>query len=154
MKPKFMLIDDSIIDLYINEKNIEKLEIDSDVTSYSNGISALEFFKKLDDKNNKQNGTIPDIILLDINMPKMNGFQFSNAFKKLDIAKKKNIQIFMLSASNNSKFIADAKSGKYCHGFIEKPLNTAKLNSILKTIRPYLNEDDFKGNEVNQEVIR
>lgn len=139
-----MLIDDSIIDLFINEKNIEKLEVNATTKSFTSGISAIDYFKKLEEDNTEQDMFIPDFILLDVNMSKMNGFQFMHEFRKLSIAKEKNIKVYMLSASNNTKFIDNAKSGKFSNGYIEKPLTVGKLDEMLKNFEPSQNEYHFQ----------
>ncbi|WP_298494142.1 response regulator [uncultured Algibacter sp.] len=149
MKVNIMLIDNNVIDLFVSQKNIEKLEIDSSIKTFNNGFSAISFLEKINTENNQQSMFIPDFILLDINMPKMNGFQFLSAFKKLDISKERNIKIFMLSASNNIKFIENAKSERFCSGYIEKPINVKKLNNMFKSFKPFLKEFDYHDNDVN-----
>ena len=144
MKVNVMLIDDDIIDLFISQKNIEKLEIDSEIKTFGTGISAINYLKKLETEKTKQDAFIPDYILLDINMPKMNGFQFMNEFNKLSIVKERNIKVYMLSASNNTKFIDNAKSGRFSDGFMEKPLTVGKLDNMLENFKPFLNENELK----------
>lgn len=144
MKLNVMLIDDDIIDLFISQKNIEKLEIESEIKSFNNGFSAIEFLRTLEVEKLDQNMFIPDFILLDINMPKMNGFQFMNEFNQLSIVKERNIKVYMLSASNNTKFIDNAKSGRFSDGFIAKPLTVGKLNNMLENFNSSVNENDLK----------
>ncbi|MFV9549893.1 response regulator [Algibacter sp. PT7-4] len=153
MKVNFMLIDDDIIDLFINQKNIEKLEVNSKIKTFDNAISAIKYFEEFENQSNTENMFVPDYILLDINMARMNGFQFISAFKKLNIARKKHIKIYMLSASNNIKFIDNAKSRRYCNGYISKPLNVDKLNNMLENFQPYLNEYDFQDTDINLDVV-
>ena len=74
MKMNFMLVDDNKVDLYVNQKVIEKASPDSKIKSFSNAISAINYLK-------------PDCVFLDIEMPEMDGFQLlSNlSFRDFDL---------------------------------------------------------------------
>ena len=98
MKLNYMLIDDREIDLFINQKIIEKFSIESNFKTFTNAKLALEYLCSLDDQPGLESVFFPDIILLDINMPEMNGFQFLNAFSELNCEKLNTIKIYMLSS--------------------------------------------------------
>ncbi|WP_396602972.1 response regulator [Algibacter sp. R77976] len=144
MKVNFMLIDDDIIDLFINEKNIEKLELNSKIKSFTSGDSAIDYLKEIATSENLNDMFVPDFILLDINMPKMNGFQFMHEFRKLSDSIEKDIKVYMLSVSNNTKFIDNAKSGRFCNGFIQKPLTVEKLDAMIENFELSVNEYHFE----------
>ena len=131
MKINFMLIDDCEIDLFINQKNIEKLSINADIKTFTRAKFAIDYLSSLNDESKLESMIFPDIILLDINMPEMNGFQFLDNFKALDQNKFKKIKIYMLSSTTNLKDITDAESHDTCNGFINKPLTTERVGQIV-----------------------
>ncbi|ULC58056.1 response regulator [Flaviramulus sp. BrNp1-15] len=152
MEVKIMLIDDNKIDLFVHQRIIEKLEIDSKVMPFTSGISAIKYLNIVNDGIHNQSTFIPDIIFLDINMPEMNGFEFLKEYKNLRIIKDKPINIYMLSSSTNFQDIKRVESEKICNGFINKPLTKEGLNKIITTHKhPYLSQYDFLENDVDVE---
>lgn len=136
----FMLIDDNKIDLFINQKIIEKAKIHSIIKTFSSAVSAIDYLKSLKSLKNKTSSSIdnvPDIIFLDINMPEMDGFQFISEFNKLMIKKKQPIKIYMLSSSNYYDDVQKVKKEKTCNGYINKPLTRAVLEKILAEFKSH-----------------
>ncbi|NJB70365.1 CheY-like chemotaxis protein [Saonia flava] len=134
MKINFMLIDDSEIDLFVNQKNIEKLEIDSCIKSYTRAKMAVEYLGSLEDQLSLEPMFVPDIILLDINMPEMNGFEFLNKFSELANEKLERTKIYMLSSTTNLSDMRDADEHTTCNGFINKPITKVKLEKIVNEL--------------------
>ena len=87
MMKRILLVDDDKICNFIAESTLNRLGVAKEVHSALNGQEALDLF------NGYFQGdvAVPDIIFLDLNMPIMDGFQFIDAFKKLDFPKKENI---------------------------------------------------------------
>ncbi len=75
--PRIMLIDDSKIDLFLHEKMLKLSGIAQEIKSFLSGESALAY---LEEHCNSPE-LLPHIILLDIQMPEMNGFDFLNSFE-------------------------------------------------------------------------
>ena len=117
-----LLIDDNYIDNFVTRRVLENGNFADKVIvlqSAGEAINALE------------TGQIkPDIIFLDIRMPVMGGFEFLQAFDKLNIAGKKNIRIFMLSSSLDPTDIRKSVTNKYITDFIYKPLTQKTLDEI------------------------
>ncbi|MCE9539112.1 MAG: response regulator [Bacteroidetes bacterium] len=119
-----LLIDDNEIDNFVNRKILENSGV-SDIHTFECPSKALQYLEQTTD--------IPQLILLDINFPIMNGFEFIDEFRKLEIAKHQ-IDIFILSASANPADIKKAK--QKCSGFIEKFLTKEKLAAQLNSLVP------------------
>ena len=71
-----MLIDDNKIDLFINQRVIEKFNASAHTMVFSNPIHAITYLEVLNATSKYQERDFPHVIFLDINMPEMNGFQF------------------------------------------------------------------------------
>ena len=111
-----MLIDDNIHANYFNEIKLEQNNACDKITIFMNGKEALDYLV-----NNKE--TDVDLILLDINMPVMNGWQFLSNIERVWREIEKSIPIFILSSSVNTYDKQKSAEYKSVKGFINKPLN-------------------------------
>lgn len=119
---KVMLIDDSEIDNLVNKHIISKSEIADEIQIFSLAQEALDFFANSDENN------FPQLILLDINMPIMNGFVFLQEYSKLLGERSNKIDVFMLSSSVDPNDIRKSEDYSFVKGFISKPLSLEHLN--------------------------
>lgn len=149
MTLNFILVDDNKIDLFVNEKTIEKAHDNSKIKSFSNAVSAINYLKLLECNARCQSIFAPDIIFLDINMPLLNGFQFIREFNRLNIKKKERIKIYILSSSTNIEDVQNAKKQRSCIGFINKPLTQEVVEKIVLQNKPYLTIYDHEEHGVN-----
>ncbi|MDV7186832.1 response regulator [Lutibacter sp. TH_r2] len=122
---KILLIEDDMIEIMKFNRTISSLQLNHKIIEAKNGEEALDI---LNEKNR-----IPDIILLDLNMPKMNGIEFLNILKKDDVLKY--IPTIILTTSSNRKDMLECyKIG--IAGYIIKPL---KFENYVKNIERLLN---------------
>jgi len=129
-KLSFMIIDDSELDCFIARKFIELTDRSLPVITYQNPKLAIEQIRKDADKRD-----MPlTIILLDLRMPIMNGFQFVDMFEKLppDITKK--YRIYILSSSRNTNDIQKILNYRSVSDMIEKPLTRERLTALFEEI--------------------
>ena len=91
-KPIFLLIEDNLIDQIVIRQLIKK-SLDIEVNITNNGREGLLWL------HNHENLNQSIIILLDVQMPIMNGFDFLEEFDKLNENFKKEIQIYVLSST-------------------------------------------------------
>ncbi|HLP10912.1 MAG TPA: response regulator [Flavobacteriales bacterium] len=100
-----LLIDDSELDNFINEKMIEANFYAKKIYVSTNGKSALEFINNLLVSGGANNGTYPEVMFVDLNMPLMDGFEFIAHFKKIKDPKLLSCKIVILtsSVSNSDK---------------------------------------------------
>ena len=127
-----LLIDDDSINNFINERLIKKLNVANEIKVALNGEDGLEYIQK--NCSDDRSDSCPELILLDINMPVMNGFDFIRAFEHLNIKNKSKVKIIILTTSRNNKDVEILKSlGNF--EFINKPLTEEKLfNCLAKVI--------------------
>jgi CheY-like chemotaxis protein len=121
-----LLIDDDKITNFINTYLLKNLKISEELIVMSNGSEGLEFLR---DRSSRKK-MCPEIILLDINMPITDGFDFAKAFKELSFINNKNIQIIVLTTSSSPRDIEKMKT-LGVKDFINKPLTSEKLMKVI-----------------------
>lgn len=107
------------------------MSIATEVQVVPNGLQALEYIKgKI-----ASSLTCPELILLDIKMPVMDGFEFLKHFSKLELKNKLQIVLILLTTSTHSKDLEKVKQYNV-HGILNKPLTEEKLMAILNKVSP------------------
>jgi CheY-like chemotaxis protein len=122
-----MLVDDSMDDNFYHERIIRKNNAADTIIVKESGIDALEYLESTRDQGN----TLPDLIILDINMPGMNGWEFLEEFKKLEEELQSKMVVIMLTTSVNPADEAMAKTYDILSDFKTKPLTKEMLEDIL-----------------------
>jgi CheY-like chemotaxis protein len=122
-----LLVDDEEVVNFLNRKVIEKNSLIKDVVVRQNGEEALDYLKE----RIRQNLNFPELILLDINMPKMDGFEFLEEYEKFEAEKKESTVIFILTTSKDPDDMEKAYSYNAVKGIDNKPLSKELLNYIL-----------------------
>lgn len=135
MKKTILLIDDDYLDIESVKRAFKKLDVDCELHIAHNGADGLAMLTGNASGNLRIN---PDILILDINMPKMNGLEFLRIIK--NYYSFKNIKIFILTTSMEEydKFSTESLG---IDAYILKPLNfkepvspeTRKLMDALLT---------------------
>ncbi|WP_405410310.1 two-component system response regulator [Maribacter sp. Asnod1-A12] len=124
------IIDDDPICVYgtkilLNHNNF----VSANILVYEDGAEALiNLTSQL-----KKGLQMPSIILLDLNMPVMNGWEFLDKFQKLTFVNKP--QVFIVSSHFNEEEIKKGKSYGLVRDFISKPLIAENLNDIIASYK-------------------
>jgi two-component system, chemotaxis family, response regulator Rcp1 len=130
-----LLIDDNPNENYLHTYIIEEADVCNHLKTVYDGEDALLYIEEARIGNGKEFPK-PDLIFLDINMPRMNGFDFLDEFKELDEKVKSGIVIVILSTSDNSTDVDRAMKVKEVREFIIKPLDS---NTLKRIIEKYFN---------------
>ncbi|MDO6595992.1 response regulator [Oceanihabitans sp. 2_MG-2023] len=125
-KLKILLIEDDMIEIMKLNRTISTLKLDHKIIEANNGEEALEILEQKDN--------LPDVILLDLNMPKINGIEFLSILKKDDVLKY--IPTIILTTSNNQKDLLECyKIG--VAGYVLKPLKYEDYVSKIEKLLAY-----------------
>ncbi len=128
-----LLIDDDGPTNFIHELIIKKTACAEHVRITHGVEEALAFLtKKTGNYGDEDPCRLPDLILLDINMPKFSGWDFLDEYRKLPDEQKNGIVIVMLTTSLNPEDERRAQSYGEVSGFISKPLTRTKLLRLLE----------------------
>lgn len=127
---KILIIDDDEINNLICTRVIKEHDQKIEVTSVTSGVKGLALLNNYIDDNVQG---LPNIILLDINMPIMNGWEFLDEYRKLNLGPLKTIDLYMLTSS---RFYQNTElDEKYIEvkEFLTKPLTLNVLNRIVSS---------------------
>lgn len=134
---RVLLIDDDTATNFITKMIIKKAGITDQIDTALNGKQALAFLTNSGEyAKDEQTYPLPQLILLDINMPIMDGWEFAEAFAKLEEYHKENTTIIMLSSSLNPDDRERALKIPVISGFQNKTLSPEGLASIMKSFFP------------------
>lgn len=118
-----MIVDDSESDQFLSKVIIEKVNPDIRVLQAYDGQEALEILADLP----KQ----PDVIFLDINMPRMNGHEF---LAKYDACEEQTVVVVMLTSSDQERDKEKSMSYKCVKKYFTKPLDTPALAAFIQAL--------------------
>jgi CheY-like chemotaxis protein len=123
---KILLVDDDEIFNFISTKTLENLGLAQDIHSALNGQDALTLINDYFSHSR----SIPDVILLDLNMPVMDGFGFLEAIKKLNLPGLDRVKIIVITSSQNPRDIERVKQLGIKH-YLTKPISPDALLAAI-----------------------
>jgi CheY-like chemotaxis protein len=125
-KLHFIVIDDSKLDCFIAERIIKNTGKSESITSFQQAVEALEYISNKPD--DEQSHTI---VLVDIQMPVMNGFQFVEAFEQLPAHITNQYTLYVITSSINENDFTRVHNFASVKQFLNKPLNSNSLTILL-----------------------
>ena len=127
---EILLAEDNLGDVFLAKKAFSNSKIKNNITVANDGEHLLSILNKAD-----QNGTkVPDLILLDLNMPKVNGKQALAEIKKDDKLKK--IPVIILSSSKSEQDIAESYD-LHANSYLVKPVSLEQYKNLVKSIENF-----------------
>jgi len=121
------IIDDDPISVFGIQKSMKDIDFCDNVVVYTNGREALEGLTKTLEEGKR----LPSIILLDINMPVMDGWEFLEDFVKIPNSHTDEVIIYMISSSIDPRDSLKAKSFSMVNNYILKPIFKKDLVKLL-----------------------
>jgi CheY-like chemotaxis protein len=125
------IIDDDELVRFIEKKVIESTNLVNEIRAFSSGQEAIDFLKT----NSKRPDLLPEVILLDLNMPGMDGFEFLEKYIVFEPRLDKKITIFVVTSSDASIDINRIKEISEVSGFIIKPITKQKFEHIVRELK-------------------
>jgi CheY-like chemotaxis protein len=122
--PHILLVDDDDTTNFLNEHLLKKLNVTDQVRVAYDGRQALELLRQLPPYE-------PTLLLLDVNMPVMDGIQFLEGYAQLPQSQQDATVIVMLTTSMDSSDLARINDLPIA-GMVSKPLNREKIDTLLK----------------------
>ncbi len=124
---EFIIVDDSVFDLFTQEKLLLKSGLTKMVRAFNSPQQAIDHLRD-------QDINMPEtVILLDLQMPGLNGFEFTEQYGLLPDAVRKRIRLFMISSTVDISDIEQAEANPYIIQLLSKPLEIPLLRELLKS---------------------
>ena len=127
MPCRVMMVDDNDNDLLFTRLTLERCGVPCEVLAFTHASAALDHLRDTPDHG-------VALILLDINMPVMNGFDFLEAFERLPLASRQGTQVVMLSSSSDPGDRRRADGFACVRGYLTKPLGKAEAAAVLQDV--------------------
>jgi CheY-like chemotaxis protein len=124
---RVMLIDDNEVDLKINSKIITISKLFDEIILCQSGEEALNYLHR----NLQEEDKLPDFILLDIQMPEMDGFEFLEIFQRLPSTITEKCIVAILSSTLDFGDIKKAEANPHVIRLFKKPLFPKELEEVL-----------------------
>lgn len=132
MKPiNILLVEDSEGDILLITEALEEGNISNEINIVKNGWEAIRYLKKIEEYSNAK---VPDIVLLDVNMPKMNGHEVLKNIKNNEHLK--HIPVIMLTTSSSKEDVYKAYKN-YVNCYITKPHEVSEFSELVATIENF-----------------
>jgi len=130
---KVLLVDDDTVTNLMHRRVMERSGLVEQIEVATDGLLAIDHLEAM----RAQNGIQPELILLDINMPRMNGFEFLQAYAKLDPLPLAQQIIIMLSTSLLRADRSRAEADPNVHRFANKPVRLEDMLNFFEDYQKY-----------------
>jgi CheY-like chemotaxis protein len=132
-----LLVEDDDVDAMTTQRALKDINVTNELVHKVNGEEAMEYLRE-------DGNELPFLILLDLNMPKMNGFEFLNVIKGDSVLKR--IPVVVLTTSETEQNIMDSYE-LGAAGYFVKPVDYKHFVEVMKTIQMYWTLNRFPNNE-------
>jgi CheY-like chemotaxis protein len=124
------LIDDDEVFVFLTKKLITASEQEVSLETYINGQDAIDRLHEVA----ADEDALPDLILLDLNMPVMDGWEFLNAYQEVEFSNPDKIRLYIVTSSISPYEVERAKQIPVVQEFIVKPMVKQKFVEIISAL--------------------
>ncbi len=128
LKAKILLVEDNAADIRLTKEVLQESKIVSSLDVVRDGVEAIEFLKR---RGKYSNANRPNLIILDLNLPKRDGFHVLEEIKKHEELKR--IPVVVLTVSDNQDDLIKAYN-LYANCYVIKPLEMKEFYRIINSI--------------------
>lgn len=125
--PTLCVIDDDEIYAFTVKRLVKITGMAQKIVFFENGQTAIDFFKANADAPDE----LPELVLLDLNMPILDGWQFMDQYMELQLSLSKQPAIYIISSSIDEADHVRAKAIPAVKDFIIKPINAETFKQII-----------------------
>ena len=129
---KIWVVDDDPIFRAMLTRLLKKTQMVEAIEIFQNGSDAINQLQE--DLSNKNPESVPEVILLDVNMPILDGWGFVKEFEKIQEKISSRPTIYIISSSIDPRDRAKADAADAVKGFLEKPVRIMDLSAALKAV--------------------
>ncbi|MFO8146419.1 MAG: response regulator [Bacteroidota bacterium] len=126
-----LLVEDNEGDIVLTTEALQEGKIANRISVVKDGIEALEFLEK---KGDYKDAVTPDLILLDINLPKMNGHEVLKKIKSIDHLR--HLPVIILSTSSSQEDVMNSYKN-YANCYITKPVDASDFLKVVSSIESF-----------------
>lgn len=127
-----LLVEDNDLDVEILKRGLKRLGASGSLVRARDGLEALDVLRQ---DVTARDLPRPYVILLDINMPRMNGHEFLEALRTTDDIR--DARVFVFTTSDSKKDVATAYRNN-ANGYIVKPNSSTELQNVLEALQQFL----------------
>jgi len=124
-----LLLDDDPLVNFVNNQWVKKHRLATNILLYEDPLEALKFMQA-NCLQTRSSQTLPDLLLLDIDMPGLNGFEFLDRLMEVPELVQKDARVFLLTSSTHP--VDHEKAARYpLAGYLIKPLEEKQMQKII-----------------------
>ncbi len=125
-----IVVDDSMLDCFIAERVLKDTNKFETIRTFQSGNEAIEFIAKAPTEDDAKT-----LLLVDIRMPKMDGFEFIQQFDTLPQNIKNAYAIFLVNSSINDRDLARVKEYSSIKLMVNKPISLQAVEQLLRIVQ-------------------
>jgi len=127
MRRSLLVIDDDSVYHYTVRRHIALADLADRTVFFTDGEQALQYLTK----NRSNAEELPDVILLDINMPVMDGWGFLEEYKTIEASFAKKVDLYVVTSSLHANDVRRANASALVAGYVVKPIGESELRAVM-----------------------